>query len=200
MIVPLDFLSGEHIPLNHWRGSPLLRDNCCLKLPDDTFCEQAPHASSASAKRGTDPPMSRIFDNIDRNFRPALAATLKLADSADFCVGYFNLRGWRSIDQHLDRGRVFGLHIEDQIRPARDDARLLFVSVQQRVRSRHRRGRVVRLPPVHSVGPRTAKNQFEFCMARQNQVIATAAGCVERSLNRNPEHVGIDRSADGGAC
>ena len=30
MIVPLDFLSGEHIPLNHWRGSPLLRDNAAL--------------------------------------------------------------------------------------------------------------------------------------------------------------------------
>jgi hypothetical protein len=44
-----------------------------------------------------------IFDNIEQELLQALQQTLEIADHADFCVGYFNLRGWKRLDHFVER-------------------------------------------------------------------------------------------------
>ncbi len=47
--------------------------------------------------------MPRIYDNIEQQLVPALRETIAVATNGDFCVGFFNLRGWRCIAPDIDR-------------------------------------------------------------------------------------------------
>lgn len=47
--------------------------------------------------------MPQIFDNIEKDLLSALSDAMGLSERADFCVGYFNLRGWKQVSHLVDR-------------------------------------------------------------------------------------------------
>ena len=79
--------------------------------------------------------MPRIFDNIENDLLPALQDVLNEADRGDFCVGYFNLRGWRDLFPYVDRweggeGKCCRLMIGMQVSPSEELRQSLRVGKQ----------------------------------------------------------------------
>lgn len=47
--------------------------------------------------------MPTIFDNIENILKVGLNKTLEKSKRADFCIGYFNLRGWTQLYEQVDK-------------------------------------------------------------------------------------------------
>ena len=67
--------------------------------------------------------MLTIYDNIDKSMVSGLKGTLELSKRADFCVGYFNLRGWKAITLEIDN--LFGEEIQESHDQVHRHCRLL---------------------------------------------------------------------------
>ena len=47
--------------------------------------------------------MPTIYDNINTHLNRGLIETLNLSKRTDFCVGYFNLRGWKEVAEQIEK-------------------------------------------------------------------------------------------------
>lgn len=67
--------------------------------------------------------MPKIYDNIENQLSIGLTETLKLSKRGDFCVGYFNLRGWHEIADKI--GALTGMPITEKNEQVHRYCRLL---------------------------------------------------------------------------
>lgn len=47
--------------------------------------------------------MPIIYDNIENHLTKGLNESLEVSQRTDFCVGYFNLRGWKQVADNIDK-------------------------------------------------------------------------------------------------
>ncbi len=56
--------------------------------------------------------MPNIYDNIEKHLEEGLNKTLETAKRADFCIGYFNLRGWQKVADNVNK--MEGDHLPEE--------------------------------------------------------------------------------------
>lgn len=47
--------------------------------------------------------MPTIYDNIEKKFADGVLQHIKNAKRVDYCVGYFNIRGWNTVVSQIDQ-------------------------------------------------------------------------------------------------
>jgi superfamily II DNA or RNA helicase len=67
--------------------------------------------------------MPRIYDNIENQLSTGLNETLEVSNRTDFCVGYFNLRGWKEVADKIES--LAGAKVEEGIEEVHRTCRLL---------------------------------------------------------------------------
>lgn len=139
--------------------------------------------------------MPRIFDNIEQELLPALQQTLEIAERADFCVGYFNLRGWKQLDRFIERwpggeGHCCRLLVGMQKLPAEELRAALSIGRQETEIDNHTALRLKKklaeeLREQLTVG--TPTNEDEACLRRLASQIKSKKVVVKLFL-RHPLH------------
>ena len=68
-----------------------------MKIKSTIFTSLANPVKKRKLLTNTGSAMPIIFDRVELPLLPALKALLMVTGRADFCVGYFNLCGWRHL-------------------------------------------------------------------------------------------------------
>lgn len=78
--------------------------------------------------------MPKIYDNIENKLKNGLLDTLESSYRSDFCVGYFNLRGWKIVQEqinHFDGGSDCCRLLVGMQRPDEDSLRMALAHIEK---------------------------------------------------------------------
>lgn len=67
--------------------------------------------------------MPTIYDNIEKKFADGVSQHIENAKRVDYCVGYFNIRGWKTVAPHIDE--LEGMEIKEDGKTVKRYCRLL---------------------------------------------------------------------------
>ena len=67
--------------------------------------------------------MPTIYDNIEKKFADGVSQHIENAKRVDYCVGYFNIRGWKTVAPHIDE--LEGMEVKEDGKTVKRYCRLL---------------------------------------------------------------------------